>query len=80
MERILVSAQALRVLLNLEIATQDGCDGVEVGDITVHPIADRDGCNWEVASYSGLPSQQCATLVAALIRAQRYRYNVGRRS
>jgi hypothetical protein len=80
MERILVSAPALRVLLNLELATLDFCEGVEVQKLLVHPVADADGCNWEVAAYSGLPrDEQHRSLVEAVIASQRYRYNVGKR-
>ena len=80
MERTLVTTQSLRVLLNLEIATLEGCEGVEVQEITIYPLADKDGCNWEVASYSGLrPNAPQQSLIEGMIAAQRYRYNVGRR-
>jgi len=51
-----------------------------VQKLLVHPVADADGCNWEVAAYSGLPrDEQHRSLVEAVIASQRYRYNVGKR-
>ena len=79
MERAIVSVQSLRVLLNLELATLEGCEGLEVQNITVHPVPDKDGCNWEVASYTGLTlGEPCTSLVHGVISALRFRYNVGR--
>jgi hypothetical protein len=51
-KRILVSAQRLRVLLIVEIATLEACRGVEVGEIEVSPRADADGCIWKARSCS----------------------------
>lgn len=79
-KRSLVSAQNLRVLLNLEIATLDACHGVALGEIDVSPRADADGCNWRVRSLSmpALGARERA-LVEATLSAMRWRYNVGRR-
>ena len=80
MARALVSLQSLKVLLNLELATLDGCEAIEVSGIKVRPTSDSDGCNWEVASYSGHVAHQCTSLITALIGAMRNRYNVGNRA
>jgi hypothetical protein len=80
MERTVVSLQSLRVLLNLELATLENCEGLEVGNIEVDPVPDRNGCNWRVTSYTGLMLREtCASLAAAVISALSWRYNVGRK-
>jgi hypothetical protein len=67
------------VLLNLELASLDGCEGVEVGDINVRSQPDENGCNWEVTSYKGLTLHEpCTSLIATVISALSWRYNVGR--
>ena len=74
-----MTAQSLRVLLNLELATLEGCEGVEVREIMVRPFVDQEGCNWHVVAYSGLAAGGPErSLVEAMIAAQRYRYNIGR--
>lgn len=80
MKRTLVSAQNLCVLLNLEIAALEGCDGARVVGLDVLPTEDADGCNWRATSslVSGLGARERA-LVEATLGAMRWRYNVGRR-
>ena len=50
MQRKLVSVQTLRLLLNLELATFESCQGVAVQAIDVLTTADSDGCNWTHAA------------------------------
>jgi hypothetical protein len=79
-KRALVSAQDLRVLLNLEIATLEACENVTVDEIEVAPEADVDGCNWRVRSFSsGEPGTHARRIAEAIVSAMRWRYNVGRR-
>ena len=77
MTRAVVSLQSLKVLLNLELATLDGCEGMEVETITVLPISGSDGCNWEVPSFAGLRlGEPCRSLAEHLVLAMRAQYNV----
>ena len=80
MQRKLVSVQTLRLLLNLELATFESCQGVAVQAIDVLTTADSDGCNWTVQTYSvHLPSGgQCRALIEGTLHAMRWRYNIGR--
>ena len=76
MERYPISADALVVLINKELAALGPCDGVEVASIEVLPAPDAHGCNWRIVSYArGRPSEPCESLARIAVWALQWRYN-----
>jgi hypothetical protein len=77
MQRTPISSEALRALINDELAQLESCENVEVASIEVLRVPDTHGCNWRVASFvNGRPAEPCEWLASVAIWALQWRYNV----
>ena len=77
LQRASISVEALRALINSELASLTPCEGVEVASIEILSIPDARDCNWRVGAFvAGQPPEPCDSLASIVVWALQWRYNV----